>query len=99
MDFATLIAHLLAGCFGSMIAAAMCSRLNSRLNMAVFSKVLAGIIGGGMGGQILSTAFNLPMIGTGSADALTMLAHLASAGLGGASVLWIIGLLRSHTTP
>jgi uncharacterized membrane protein YeaQ/YmgE (transglycosylase-associated protein family) len=95
MDFATLIVHLLGGCFGSLTSAAICSRLN----MAVFSKVLAGIVGGGMGGQILSTAFNLPIIGTGSADALTMLAHIASAGLGGAMALWIIGLLRSHSSP
>lgn len=94
MDFGTFFVHVIAGSVGSMIAAA----IFRRSNLAFFSKVLAGIVGGGMGGQILSATFNLPMIGTGSLSAVTMLAHIASASLGGALALVIIGLLRSRTS-
>jgi uncharacterized membrane protein YeaQ/YmgE (transglycosylase-associated protein family) len=90
MDIATLLIQLIAGALGGNIAGS----LLKNLSLGTLGNTIAGIVGGGLGGQILGTLFNLPDIGGGPLDLMSVLTQIASGGIGGGILMIIVGILR-----
>lgn len=91
MDPVTLLVQLASGALGGNVAGG----LLKNLSLGTLGNSLAGIVGGGLGGTILQSALNLPALGGGALDPMTILSQLASGGVGGGVLMAVVGLLRS----
>lgn len=86
-----LIISLLGGAVGGNLA----GRVFKNLSLGTLGNSLAGILGGGLGSQILSM---LGIFGGGEGttgmDLGSIVANLASSGVGGGALMAIIGVVR-----
>ena len=90
-----LIISLLSGAVGGNVA----GKLLKNFDLGLLGNSLAGVLGGGLGGQILAmlgagAAAGDPTAG-GAMDIGSILANVASGGVGGGAVMAIIGVVRS----
>ena len=85
-----LIINLVCGAVGGNVAGA----LIKKINMGTLWNSVAGILGGGLGGQILSL-LGISAGGDGSLDVTSIIENVAAGGVGGGSVLAIVGVIKS----
>lgn len=91
MDIVTLLIQLASGALGGNVAGS----LLKNLSLGTVGNSLAGIVGGGLGGQVLGSLLNLPAVGGGALDPMTILSQVVSGGAGGGILMAVIGLVRS----
>ena len=84
-----LIIQLLSGAGGANLIA----KLIPKINLGVLGNSLSGILGGGLGGYLLN------MLGvdagpSGALDIGSIIGSVASGGVGGGVVMFIVGLIK-----
>lgn len=89
-----LLISLVSGAVGGNVAGG----LLKNFNLGTVGNSVAGIVGGGLGGQVLGmlgagAAAADPMAGAGM-DIGSILANVASGGVGGGVLLAVIGVVR-----
>jgi uncharacterized membrane protein YeaQ/YmgE (transglycosylase-associated protein family) len=87
MDFLNLIISLISGAIGGNVAGAALKDQS----LGTAGNSIAGILGGGLGGMILQS---LGAAGGGGLDFGSLIASIASGGVGGGIVLVVIGLIK-----
>lgn len=85
-----LIINLLCGAVGGNAAGA----LIKKIDMGTLWNSVAGILGGGLGGQILGM-LGITAGGEGSLDLQSIIGNVAAGGVGGGSVLAIVGFIKN----
>ena len=90
MNWMALIVQLLSGAVGGNLVGG----LLKNLNLGTLGNSLAGILGGGLGGQILNQLGVGAAGAGGSLDMSSILANVASGGVGGGVVMAIIGAIK-----
>lgn len=91
MDILTLIIQLVSGALGGNVAGS----LMKNISLGTLGNSIAGIVGGGLGGQILGSLLNLPAVGGGPLDIMSIIGQIASGGVGGGVLMAVIGIIRS----
>jgi uncharacterized membrane protein YeaQ/YmgE (transglycosylase-associated protein family) len=99
MNFTTIILQLISGGVGGNIAAA----LLKKLNLGPVGNSIAGIVGGLITGQILRVlgsgavaATAASAASTSGMDLTSILSNVGGAGIGGAAVMAIVGLIKTQ---
>lgn len=87
---APLIINLLCGAVGGNAAGA----LIKKINMGTLWNSVAGILGGGLGGQLLGM-LGIAAGQDGSLDLSSIIGNVAAGGVGGGSVLAVVGFIKS----
>ena len=89
-----LIISLISGAVGGNLAGGILKNIN----LGVIGNSLAGIVGGGLGGQILSMLGAGAVAGdptaAGGMDISSIIANVASGGVGGGVMLAIVGIVK-----
>ncbi len=90
MNSVLLIIQLISGAVGGNVVGA----LVKKFSMGTFLNSIAGILGGGIGGQMLSL-LGLPVAKDGGMDIGSIIASIASGGVGGGALIVITELIRA----
>jgi uncharacterized membrane protein YeaQ/YmgE (transglycosylase-associated protein family) len=91
MDIGTLVIQIISGAVGGNVAGAVLKKFS----LGTLGNSLVGILGGGLGGQLLSAlGFGVTGAGSGSLDVGSIVASIASGGVGGGVLLTLIGLVK-----
>ena len=91
MEFLPLIIQLVSGALGGNAA----GKLMPKFDLGTLWNSVAGVAGGGLGGQILGM---LGMAAGGGGEAMdigSIIASVASGGVGGGALMAIIGMIKS----
>jgi uncharacterized membrane protein YeaQ/YmgE (transglycosylase-associated protein family) len=86
-----LIIQLIAGAIGGNAAGAVLKNLN----MGPILNSVLGVLGGGLGGQILGMLGAGGVAAGGGADMTSIIASLASGGVGGGVLMAIVGAVKN----
>src|ERR671938_476322 len=88
---AGLIVQLICGAVGGNVAGVVLKRYD----LGIIGNSIAGIIGGVVGAQIIGVLLGSSgiIVGSGGFDFNTLIAQVASAGIGGGVVLVAIGMI------
>ena len=94
MNVTGIVTELIAGGVGGNIAGA----LLKKFDLGPIGNTVAGLVGGVGGGQLLSmlTAGGAAAASTGGTDLTSILSNVGGAGVGGAVVMAIIGLIKTQ---
>jgi uncharacterized membrane protein YeaQ/YmgE (transglycosylase-associated protein family) len=99
MNFTAIILQLVSGGVGGNIAGA----LLKKLNLGPVGNSIAGIVGGILTGQVLrmlgsggAAATTASAASTSGMDLTSILSNVGGAGVGGAAVMAIIGLIKTQ---
>ena len=99
MNFTAIILQLISGGVGGNIAGA----LLKKLNLGPVGNSIAGIVGGILTGQVLrmlgsggAAATTASAASTSGMDLTSILSNVGGAGVGGAAVMAIIGLIKTQ---
>ena len=84
-----LIIQLLSGAAGGNLV----GKLFSSLNLGTLGNSIAGILGGGIGGTILHS-LGVAAAPSGALDLASILGSVASGGVGGGVLMFIVGLIK-----
>jgi uncharacterized membrane protein YeaQ/YmgE (transglycosylase-associated protein family) len=90
MDIISLIISLLTGAVGGNLAGA----LLKQFSLGTLGNSLCGILGGGLGGSLLQM-LGLAAAPSGGFDISSILGSVASGGVGGGLVMFIVGLIKN----
>ena len=86
-----LIISLLGGAVGGNLAGG----LLKKYNLGTLWNSVVGILGGGLGAQLLGALGMSTGGGAGEMDIASILGNVASSGVGGGALLFIVGLVKS----
>ena len=89
MNLVPLLIQLISGAIGGNIAGA----LMKKFSLGTLLNSIAGILGGGIGGQLLSL-LGLAVAKGGGMDIGSIIASIASGGVGGGVLIAIIGIIK-----
>ncbi len=87
MDLA-LIIQLLTGAVGGNLA----GKLLSKFSMGPLWNSVLGILGGGLGGEVLEA---VGLLSAGKSDIGSIIASIASGGVGGGILMVIVGFIKN----
>lgn len=95
MDIVNLLISLLSGVVGGNVAGAAAPSKS----LGVVGNSLAGVVGGGVGNYLLQILGVISQVaaqpGTGSLDISSIVANIASSGVGGAVLMLIVGYIKA----
>lgn len=98
MSIIAWIINLISGAVGGNIAGG----LLKDYSLGTLGNSIAGIVGGAAGGQILNMLMGggaAPAAGTGSMDIGSIIGNIAGSGIGGAILMFIVGLIKNAMAP
>ncbi len=89
MEILTMILPYLTGGGGGLLA----GKMSPNLSLGTVGNIIAGLLGGGIGSQVLG------MLGMGvgpetGMDLTSILGNVASGGIGGGGLMFVIGMVK-----
>ena len=91
MDIGTLLVQLVSGAVGGNAAGAVLKKFS----LGTLGNSLVGILGGGLGGALLNAlGVGTAGAGSGNLDLGSIVARVASGGVGGGVLMTIVGLIK-----